>query len=204
MAQARPLYDILAGLTGEDVAGAAPGEALRAAGHDLPDALIAEAIVSFAGTAPVEVAEHLAPFVTAHGPVPPADPAATAPELADGLALLASAPTPDLADLEAEAALPGSAGAGAGDAEGASELSADPFDLDFGGGDTGEGDPGGAAVVPEVFGAFDPVVPEAADPFAPVGEREPAEQVEPFAPADRPSGEEPEDLAGTEPDFDVG
>ena len=36
-----------------------PAEVLRASGHaDLPDGLVAEAVVSYADTAPIEVAEH--------------------------------------------------------------------------------------------------------------------------------------------------
>jgi hypothetical protein len=75
-----------------------PAELLRAAGFgDVPGSLVAEAIVSYAGTAPLEVAEHLAPFAVAHGPLPTPDPAFdTAPP--DGLTLLASAPVDDLPD----------------------------------------------------------------------------------------------------------
>jgi|SRR5690606_11310773 len=195
MAQARPLYDIFAGLADAAVTGAAPEEVLREAGYDLPDALVAEAIVSYAGTAPAEVAEHLAPFVTAHGPVPPADPTAATPELADGLALLASAPVPDLADIEAEAALPQEGAAS--DAEeadqGTPEPAADPFDLDFGGGEGPGGDEVAAAVVPEGFGTFDPTVPEPADPLG-------VEDPTPDTPADRPTGADHGDLGPGELD----
>lgn len=53
-----PLRDVFAGLAGT---GGDPGDFLR----DLPADLVAEAVVSFADTAPLEVAEHLAPFVGA-------------------------------------------------------------------------------------------------------------------------------------------
>jgi hypothetical protein len=66
----QPLRDVFAGLAGTGDAGE-PATVLAASGHDdLPDGLIAEAVVSYADTAPVEVAEHLAPFVRAHSAVP--------------------------------------------------------------------------------------------------------------------------------------
>jgi hypothetical protein len=98
MASARPLRDVFA-----DLAGAPsddPGALLRDQGHPaLPDDLIAEAVVSYADTAPVEVAEHLAPYVTTHsavgaGPVP-ADEAA-----ADWAGLLSTAPAGDPAAID--------------------------------------------------------------------------------------------------------
>lgn len=69
---ARPLRDVFAELAGDpDARAADPAAVLRASGHDdLPDELVAEAVISFADTAPVEVAEHLAPYVGTHGPVP--------------------------------------------------------------------------------------------------------------------------------------
>jgi hypothetical protein len=75
MTSARPLRDVFADLLG-DAGGARPdpAAALAAAGHpDLPPQLVAEAVVSYADTAPVEVAEHLAPYVTAHSGVPPVE-----------------------------------------------------------------------------------------------------------------------------------
>jgi hypothetical protein len=76
--------------------GGDPADLLRAAGFgDVPESLVAEAIVSYAATAPLEVAEHLAPFAVAHGPVPAPDPAVDTAR-PDGLALLASAPTVDV------------------------------------------------------------------------------------------------------------
>ncbi|HYY12519.1 MAG TPA: hypothetical protein VE781_16395 [Kineosporiaceae bacterium] len=91
--EARSLRDLFAempeGATGE------PAELLRAAGFgDVPQPLLAEAITSYAGTAPLEVAEHLSPFAVAHGPLPDADSAASA-GLDDGFDLLRSAPAVD-------------------------------------------------------------------------------------------------------------
>jgi hypothetical protein len=97
MAAARPLKDVFAELTGDDAARA--DEVLAAGGHgDLPPDLVAEAVVNYADTAPVEVAEHLAPFVTAHSAVPPLD---EVDGEADWSALLASAPAVE-ADLDAD------------------------------------------------------------------------------------------------------
>jgi hypothetical protein len=89
---ARPLKDVFADLVGDPSAGA---DALAAAGYDLPADLVAEAVVSFAGTAPAEVAEHLAPFVTANSGVP-TDDAGTD----DWFELLATAPDPTAPDLD--------------------------------------------------------------------------------------------------------
>jgi hypothetical protein len=77
MERARPLRDVFSDLVGTDTAGpdhAGPAEVLRAGGHpDLPDTLVAEAVGSYADTAPIEVAEHLSPYVMAHSPVPQVD-----------------------------------------------------------------------------------------------------------------------------------
>lgn len=72
---ARPLRELLADLVGDAGAraayGADPAGYLAAHGHaDLPAPLVSEAVVSYADTAPVEVAAALAPYVAAHGPVP--------------------------------------------------------------------------------------------------------------------------------------
>lgn len=91
MTTSRPLRDVL----GEDADRLAGDRqaTLGEAGHpDLPDALVAEAIVSYADTAPHEIAEHLAPFVSAHGAVPAGQPAGSAMDLSHGLRLLATAP----------------------------------------------------------------------------------------------------------------
>lgn len=94
MTQARPLRDIFEGLAGET--GGQPEDVLdrlRDDGHaDLPGELVTEAIVSYADTAPVEVAAHLAPFVTAHSAVPLAGPGAAGADPAAGLDLLTTAP----------------------------------------------------------------------------------------------------------------
>ncbi|HZN77385.1 MAG TPA: hypothetical protein VFC00_37695 [Micromonosporaceae bacterium] len=111
MTSARPLRDVFSELATAGSGGDA-GEVLDAHGHaDLPDGLVAEAVVSYADTAPVEVAEHLAPFVMAHSAVypeavsGPADPAgwldavSTAPEpLVDDSEADLAAPDPDAAD----------------------------------------------------------------------------------------------------------
>ncbi len=93
MTSARPLHELLGDLVGD--AGPAhgdPQEYLAANGHaDLPPELVAEAVVSYADTAPVEVAEHLAPYVTAHSAVPAGDESS-----ADWFDLITTAPTGEL------------------------------------------------------------------------------------------------------------
>ncbi|RSM64513.1 hypothetical protein DMB66_19485 [Actinoplanes sp. ATCC 53533] len=70
MAPARSLHEIITGLTGEAGTSDDLAAALHAGGYpDLPQDLLAEAVVSFAHTAPAEIAEQLAPFVMAHGPI---------------------------------------------------------------------------------------------------------------------------------------
>ena len=103
----RPLRDVFTALTGEGGAsGSDPGEALRLNGHaDLSDGLVAEAVVSYADTAPIEVAEHLAPFVMANSPVPiaGADLDTAEGESPSWLDALATAPVPadiDPADID--------------------------------------------------------------------------------------------------------
>ena len=95
MATARPLHEVLADLVGDGDAARAHGDPeayLAAHGHpDLPPDLVAEAVVSYADTAPVEVAEHLAPYVTTHSAVPADEPPAD-----DWFGLLTTAPTDDL------------------------------------------------------------------------------------------------------------
>jgi hypothetical protein len=95
MDPARPLRDVFTDLTGDPAARAGhdPAAVLAANGHpDLPDTLVAEAIVSYADTAPYEVAEHLAPYVMANSAVPAADPTAPDTDPATWLDQLATAP----------------------------------------------------------------------------------------------------------------
>lgn len=71
MESASPLREAFTELLTDEAArhafAADPGGFLAAYGHaDLPGSLLAEAIVNFADTAPPDVAEHLAPFVTGH------------------------------------------------------------------------------------------------------------------------------------------
>lgn len=145
MEQARPLRDVFADLATSDAArrerAADPDGFLDGHGHgDLPDQLVTEAIVNYADVAPAEVAEHLAPFVQAHSAVPVDGPAAAAADAAGldalaGLDLLAGAPTVPIVD---ELTVDGDLGGDfAGDTGGApAGTAADPFDLDFGEGDS--------------------------------------------------------------------
>jgi hypothetical protein len=124
MEPARPLHDIFSELARDP---AEPGDALRAGGHgELPDALVAEAIVSYAGTAPAELAEHLAPFVTSHGPVPYEDSAGL--DVAHGLDLLATAPVaePAAEDAAPEDPLDLAFGEGTGAAESVEAVAFEP------------------------------------------------------------------------------
>jgi hypothetical protein len=74
MERARPLRDVFADLVGTDTPhrphrtgrGAAGQRPPRPARH-----LVAEAVGSYADTAPIEVAEHLSPYVMAHSPGAP-------------------------------------------------------------------------------------------------------------------------------------
>src|SRR4051794_4956964 len=76
--------------------GADPAAALAQAGHgDLPGHLVTEAIINYADSAPVEVAEHLSPYVVANSAVPAPDGHPyPVTELHDGFSLLSSAPEP--------------------------------------------------------------------------------------------------------------
>jgi hypothetical protein len=169
MPPARPLRDVFTDLVGD--AGAAgvpagdPGQVLAEAGHpDLPPGLVAEAVVSYADSAPPAVAEHLAPFVIAHSPIPVAadepepDPAgwldllATAPDGGAGIDVAAeTGPAPDdLADPgnmpdEPNPAVP------AHPADGSAALGPDPFDMDFGHG-AAFGAPAVSGTGPELAG----------------------------------------------------
>jgi hypothetical protein len=137
MAPARPLHELLAGLSGDAARASGDREAYLADnGHpDLPPDLVAEAVVSYADTAPVEVAEHLAPFVTTHSPVPTDQPPAD-----DWFDLLSEAPTgpppPDLdPDLSAagpdpDASLPEDPGPAFDFGTGALDPRTDPSTMD--------------------------------------------------------------------------
>jgi hypothetical protein len=115
MEPARPLREVFAELAGTASTGD-PDGLLR----DLPDDLIAEAVVSYAETAPVEVAEHLAPFVSAHSAV---GSESASPE--GWLDLLATAPVPVEADDEPDLGF----GTGA-EADDLPEHTEEPADLD--------------------------------------------------------------------------
>src|SRR5690349_7689691 len=94
MESARPLRDVFADLSGGTSATGDPEALLREQGHPgLPDHLVAEAVVSYADTAPAEVAEHLARYVTAHSAVG-ADEVSGDEPVAEWLDLLATAPAP--------------------------------------------------------------------------------------------------------------
>jgi hypothetical protein len=149
MEPARPLRDVFADLvTDEDVRrahAADPEGFLQAHGHtELPGQLVSEAIVNYADTAPAEIAEHLAPFVMAHSPVPVDGPV---DDGTDGLQLLATVPVesyldelPDDLPDGTELAGPDQAGSGqVTELAGADGGSPDPFDLDFGHGDPVDG-----------------------------------------------------------------
>lgn len=128
MDSARPLRDVFADLTGAGNAAGDPEALLRDQGHpELPEHLVAEAVVSYAETAPAEVAEHLAPYVTAHsavgaGEAPGDEPAVgwldllgTAPVGAGPDAELAAGPAADApADLDSLAPAPDGLEAAAG------------------------------------------------------------------------------------------
>jgi hypothetical protein len=138
MADARPLHDVFTDLVGAPGAAGDPAALLSDQGHaELPDDLVAEAVVSYADTAPVEVAEHLAPYVAAHSVIGP-EPGDPAP--GDWAGLLGTAPDVGQDDLDepvpADDSLPGpdipapEFGAGA-EAEATTdelELADDPFE----------------------------------------------------------------------------
>lgn len=84
------LQELFTELAGAGPGSAHPAELLRTHGFELSAAEAAQALVSFAHSAPVEVAEQLQQYVMAHGPVPLE---VTAGEPADGLHLLAATPT---------------------------------------------------------------------------------------------------------------
>jgi hypothetical protein len=122
MTEARPLREVFADLADSPGPPSTdPAELLAAHGHpDLPAELVAEAVVSYADTVPPEVAEHLAPYVMAHGPIPTGEVADT-----PWTELLATAPEPELSELDSP--------------DVTDVVDADPADgLDFGAGATPE------------------------------------------------------------------
>jgi hypothetical protein len=138
MDPARPLRDVFTDLTGDAGAGAAqdPAAVLAASGHpDLPDTLVAEAIVSYADTAPPEVAEHLAPYVMANSAVPAADPTASEPDPSSWLDLLAGAP--DVAEFDLDSSLDDAALAGVAAGDHPTAGPSTPVDASFGHGEDG-------------------------------------------------------------------
>ena len=93
----RSLRELFASVS--DAPHAGPAEVLASGGHQsLPPDLVAEAITNYADTAPLEVAQHLAPFVMAHSAVPGAAAAANwsgdgiGPGLDSGFELLSTVP----------------------------------------------------------------------------------------------------------------
>jgi hypothetical protein len=155
MASAHPLRDVFSELAATDRAATQADAVLEAHGHaDLPDGLVAEAVVSYADTAPVEVAEHLAPYVMAHSAVyPAADLAAGQP--GGWLDVLVAAPEPLAADEAPDGPTPAQPPA----------LDPDPADLDFGTGDLAapawagsDGDAGADLDVPVQLDPLDEIV----------------------------------------------
>jgi hypothetical protein len=200
MQPARPLRDVF----DELARGTSPAGALADSGHqDLPDRLVSEAIVNYADTAPIEVAEHLAPFVKVHSAVPAEDSDGTdaAGLAADrGLDLLATAPDQVVSDDAGEPEPPLDY---AGPADGDLSYGGDPEALDFAFGSgadeqTGEGVPHieepeqDHGVVFEPYGdmiAPAPPVPETSDET--VGWSSP---IEPVAPAEGDDDDEDPDI----------
>jgi hypothetical protein len=132
MATARPLRDVFADVTGDEAARASdPAELLRSHGHeDLPDTLVAEAVTSYADTAPLEVAEHLSQYVMANSAVPgveaEVDPSSWLVALSGAPETLAATVDPAAAGLDEQ---PPAEPAGA---ESTAVPTLDAFDLDFG------------------------------------------------------------------------
>jgi hypothetical protein len=216
MEPVRPLRDVFNDLAADasarPVATTDADTVLRDSGHaDLPAGLVAEAVVSYADTAPLEVAEHLAPFVTAHSAVPldgiddaDADPGhafdllATAPAVAEDVGD-GSGEEGWLDDVVTAQRDPGATYAEApdGGADPSYAGAADTFDLAFGAGGRNGADTGGdnADVVEAV--RFDP--DSAGDGVVPPEPDEPVWTVDPEEP---PAGvlPEPEPDSGDEND----
>ncbi|GEM_PF-3665485 len=188
MPDVRPLRDLFDDIaTREPGAGAGdPADVLRDAGHgDLPPDLVAEAVVSYAGTAQLQVAEALSPFSSSW--------AALDEDGTGGLDLLSGAALPpdavadpwalDAPGLDAPAVEVFGGGDEAADLDGlwgdhpafdlaalgsgaeepgrlGDDLAEDPVPEDSGEGEgegEGEGDPAALGAVDFEFGAHDPV-----------------------------------------------
>jgi len=165
MAAARPLREVFTDLTGDEEArrahAADPDGFLAAHGHpDLPSELVAEAVVSYADTAPPEVAQHLAPFVIEHSSVPLEAGTGAAPaETENWFELIASAPAAeeigDAPDLDSELL---------GEAPLDLDEPADQPGLDF---DFGRGAAAGAGIAAVAVGEHDEYAGTAPAPDAP-------------------------------------
>lgn len=154
MESARPLREVLGELVGDESARRAlvadSEQVLREAGHaGLPEGLVAEAVVSYADTAVIEVAEHLAPFVMARSAVP-LEEADAGPDPRQALELLTTVPAASLGDEPQPEPAPGDAEPSlVGDERGTGDTPYDdfhgvshggdavpgPFGLDFGAGE---------------------------------------------------------------------
>jgi hypothetical protein len=174
MASLREVFELVR----EQGAHGDPAGLLRDSGHaDLPEALLSLAIVNFADTLPADSAEHLAGFVVPHSGVPREDADHADPSVADGLDLLATAPSalgPE-ADLDGALTAPDEAGRGEpGDPPVGDPLEAsfgaepDPAGLDFGTGDR-DGGTAGPWERPEPAGDLEPEVPVEVGALAPDG-----------------------------------
>lgn len=141
MPPARPLRDVFAELSGTGHGSALdarnPDAVLADAGHpQLPAGLVAEAVVSYADTAPIEVAEHLAPYVMAHSAVP-TDVVGDVDE-PHWLDVLSAAPDPAVPVVDDHPGVPvAEAPDGTTDAWFGSGATDGGFDLDFGHGAAG-------------------------------------------------------------------
>jgi hypothetical protein len=179
MASLREVFELVR----EQGAHGDPAGLLRDSGHaDLPEALLSLAIVNFADTLPADAAEHLAGFVVPHSGVPREDADHADPSVADGLDLLATAPSalgPE-ADLDGAVTAPDEAGRGEpGEPPVGEPLVGDPLEASFGaepdpaGLDFGTGDPDGVTAGPwqhpEPAGDLEPEVPVEVGAPAPDG-----------------------------------
>lgn len=179
MDPARPLREVFAELAATGSPVDDPAGLLASHGHvGLPEHLVAEAVVSYADTAPTEVAEHLARYVMAHTPIGdhPGDDAASWFELL-GTAPAGASLLDEPADLDD---LP----AGPLDRTGSvlDDLESDPgTDLDFGAGadEVADSDGMGAAGTPVLAGVedraepadvFPDVEPPCGEPMLPAAE----------------------------------